>query len=49
MRSVVAANGQPVRDEVRDHWLTVRLPKLNEYEVLMVDFTEPAVQAVKLT
>jgi len=37
VRSVAAVTGQPITHEVRDQWLTVRLPKVNEYEVLMVD------------
>jgi hypothetical protein len=40
VRSVTAVTGQPVRYEVRDLWLTVRLPKINEYEILMVDLIE---------
>ena len=40
VRSVTAVTGQPVRYEVHDQWLTVRLPKINEYEVLMIDFTK---------
>ena len=35
--SVTGVTGRPVRYEVHDQWLTVRLPKINEYEVLMVD------------
>jgi hypothetical protein len=37
VRSVTAVTGQPAPYEVRDQWLTVRLPKINEYEILMVD------------
>jgi hypothetical protein len=40
VRSVTAVTGQPLKYEVHDQWLTVRLPKINEYEVLMVDFVE---------
>lgn len=40
VRSVTAVTGQPVRHEVREHWLTVRLPRVNEYEILMVDLIE---------
>ncbi len=40
VRSVTAVTGQPAPYEVRDQWLTVRLPKINEYEVLMVDLIE---------
>jgi hypothetical protein len=40
VRSVTAATGQPAPYEVRDQWLAVRLPKINEYEVLMVDLIE---------
>ena len=36
-RSVTAATGQNVSYEDRDSWLTIRLPRLSEYEVLMVD------------
>jgi hypothetical protein len=40
VRSVTAVTGQPAPYEVRDQWLTVRLPKINEYEILMVDLAE---------
>jgi hypothetical protein len=40
VRNVTAVTGQPVGFEVRENWLTVRLPKINEYEVLMVDLGE---------
>ena len=40
VRSVTAVTGQPVRYEVHDQWLNVRLPKINEYEILMVDLIE---------
>jgi len=37
---VTAVTGQHVTYEIRDNWLSVHLPKLNEYEVLMVDLSE---------
>jgi len=37
VHSVTAVTGQPVRYEVHDQWLDVRLPKINEYEILLVD------------
>lgn len=37
VRSVSALTGQPVPYKVLDHWLTVCLSKINEYEVLLVD------------
>ncbi len=40
VRSVTAVTGQSVRYEVHDQWLNVRLPKINEYEVLMIEFTK---------
>ena len=39
VRDVTAVSGQPVRYELRDGWLTIGVPKLNEYEVLLVDYT----------
>ena len=36
---MTAVSGQPVRYELRDGWLTIGVPKLNEYEVLLVDYT----------
>ena len=40
VRSVATVTGQPVSHEVHGRWLTVRLPKLNEYEVLLIDLAE---------
>jgi hypothetical protein len=40
VRSVTAVTGQLAPYEVHDQWLTVRLPKINEYEILMVDLIE---------
>ena len=40
VHGVTAVTGQHVTYDFHDNWLTVHLPKLNEYEVLMVDLNE---------
>jgi hypothetical protein len=39
VHTVTAISGQPVRHEVDDGWLSVRVPRIDEYEVLLVDHT----------